>query len=60
MTLNQQLMVWPLNGGFLICGKKIAKQKGRKIRYKGLIVVILGIESLEVDPVTWFLQEVTI
>ena len=53
-------MVFPLNGGFLICGKNVAKQKGRKLRYKGLIVVVLGIGSLEVEPVAWLLQEATI
>ena len=43
--------------GFLICGKNVAKQKGRKLRYKGLIVVVLGIGSLEVEFVVWLLQE---
>ena len=35
----------------MTCGKNIAKQKRKKLRYKGLIVVISGIEYLEVDPV---------
>ena len=39
------------------CGKNIAKQKRKKIRYKGLIVVILGIDYLEVELVVWLLQE---
>ena len=46
--------------GFLICGKNVAKQKGRKLRYKGLIVVVSDINYLEVEPVTKVLQEVTI
>ena len=47
-------------GGSLICDKNIAKQKGKKIRYKGLIVVISGINSLEVEPIAWLLQESTV
>ena len=47
--------------GYLICGKNIVKQKkGKKLRYKGLIVVISGIYSLEVEPVARILQELTI
>ena len=41
--------------GSLICGKNIAKKKGKKLRYKGLIVVISGIDSLEVEPISWLL-----
>ena len=45
----------------LTCGEKnIEKQKGKKLRYKGLIVVISGIDSLEVEPVARLLQELTI
>ena len=50
-------MVLPLNGVFLICGKIVVKQKRKKLRYKGLIVVVSGIDSLEVEPVTLLLQE---
>ena len=32
-------------------------KKGKKLRYKGLMVVILGIGSLEVEPVAQILQE---
>ena len=46
--------------GSLICGKNITKQKGRKLRYKGVIVEVLGIGSLEVEPITQLLQESTI
>ena len=42
--------------GSFICGKNIAKQKGKKICYKGLIVVISGIDSLEVEPIVRLLQ----
>ena len=49
-----------LEWGSLICGKNIAKQKGKKLCYKGLIVVVLGIESLDVDPIAQLLQESTI
>ena len=34
--------------------------KRKKLRYKGLIVVVSGIDSLEVEPVAWILQESTI
>ena len=47
-------------GRFLICGKNVAKQKGRKLHYKGLIVEVLGIGSLKVEPIVWLLQELTI
>ena len=45
MTLDWQLMVLPLN-----CGEKkmLKNKKGKKLSYKGLIVVISGIDSLEV------------
>ena len=46
--------------GFLICGKNVTKQKGRKLRYKGLIVVVLGIGPLEVDLIARLLQESTV
>ena len=39
----------------MTCGKKVAKQKEKKLRYKGLIVVISGIESLEVELIAWLL-----
>ena len=48
------------NCAALTCGKKIEKQKRRKLRYKGLIVVISNIDSLEVEPVARLLQESTI
>ena len=46
--------------GSLICGKNIAKKKGEKLHYKGLIVVISGIESLDVEPIVCHIQESTI
>ena len=36
------------------------KKRKKKLSYKGLIVVILGIDSLEVEPVAWLLQEPTV
>ena len=45
----------------LTCAKKHLKnKKGKKLRYKGLIVVILGIDSLEVEPVAQLLQYLTV
>ena len=44
----------------MTCGKNVAKQKRKKVHYKGLIVVILGIESLEVEPVACLLQELIV
>ena len=57
VTLDWQLMVLPLP-----CGEKkmLKNKKGKKLCYKGLILVILGIESLEVEPVAWLLQELTV
>ena len=46
--------------GSLICGKNITKEKRKKLCYKGLIVVVSGIDSLEVEPVVRLIQEVTI
>ena len=46
--------------GPINCGKNVAKQKRKKLCYKGLIVVILGIDSLEVELVARLLQELTI
>ena len=40
--------------------KNVEKQKWKKLRYKGLIVVISGIDSLEVEPVAQLLQESTV
>ena len=37
--------------GSLISGKNVAKQKREKLHYKGLIVVISGIDSPEVEPI---------
>ena len=38
--------------------KNVEKQeREKKLRYKGLIVVISDIDSLEVEPVAWLLQE---
>ena len=39
--------------------KTLKNKKKKKLRYKGLIVVISSIDSLEVEPVAWFLQELT-
>ena len=44
----------------MTCDKNITKQKRKKLHYKGLIVVILGIESLEVELVVQLLQELTV
>ena len=33
-----------------LCEKTLINKKGKKLHYKGLIVVILGIHSLEVEP----------
>ena len=40
--------------------KTLKNKKGKKLRYKGLIVVILGIGSLEVEPIAQLLQESSI
>ena len=40
--------------------KMLQNKKGKKLRYKGLIVVILSIGSLEVEPIAWLLQDSTI
>ena len=40
--------------------KNVEKQNGRKLHYKGLIVVVLGIGSLEVELVAQLLEESTI
>ena len=40
--------------------KILQKKTGKKLHYKGLIMVVLGIEYLEVEPITWLVQEVTI
>ena len=40
--------------------KNIENKKGKKLCYKGLIVVISGIDSLEVEPIAWLLQESTV
>ena len=40
--------------------KNVVKQKRKKkLRYKGLIVVLSGIDSLEVEPIAQILQEST-
>ena len=44
----------------LTCGKNVEKQKRKILRYKGLIVVISAINSLEVEPVVQLLHESTI
>ena len=44
----------------MICGKNVAKEKRKKLFYKGLIVVVLGIDSLEAEPIAWPLQESTV
>ena len=38
----------------------MVRRKKKKLHYKGLIVVISGIESLEVEPITGVLQELSI
>ena len=49
-------MVLPLN-----CGKKSLKtRKGKKLRYKGLMVVISGMDSLEVELVVRLLHELIV
>ena len=54
--MSWKLMVLPM-----ACGEKMLKNKKRKkLCYKGLIVVISGIDSLEVDPVARLLQESTV
>ena len=35
-------------------------EREKKLRYKGLIVVISSIDSLEVEPIAWLLQESTV
>ena len=42
-----------------LCWKTL-KKKGKKLRYKGLIGVISGMDSLEVEPVVQLLQELII
>ena len=39
---------------------KNVEKKRKKLLYKRLIVVVSGIDSLEVEPVTWLLKEETI
>ena len=55
VTLEWKLMVL-----LLTWGEKMLKNKMEKLHYKGIIVVIVGIDSLEVDPVAWLLQESTV
>ena len=38
----------------------LKNKREKKLNYKGLIVVISGIDSLEVEPIAWLLQESTI
>ena len=35
----------------------LKNKKGKKLCNKGLIVVISGIDSLEVEPIAWLLEE---
>ena len=46
----------------LTCGEKkmLKNKKGKKLSYKGLIVVISGIDSLEVELVARLLQDSTV
>ena len=53
-------MVLPPNGGLGFVVKTFRNKKGKKLRYKGLIVVISGINSLEVELVAWLIQESTV
>ena len=48
------------DASFDLCWKMLKNKKGKKLRYKGLIVVVSGIESLEVEPIAWLLEESTI